>query len=108
MSETEQQAIDAGTTWFDAELFRGSPDWEKLHNFPQPRLSAQEKTFLEGPVEQVCSMVNDWHTTHEIADLSPEVWAFLKDNQFFAMLVLIQCRYTVPYLIMMRTDLLVN
>ncbi len=87
MSETEQQAIDAGTTWFDADLFRGSPDWTKLHNYPQPRLSAQEKAFLEGPVEQVCSMVNDWHTTHEIADLSPEVWEFLKDNQFFAMII---------------------
>ena len=87
MSETEQQAIDAGTTWFDAELFRGNPDWIKLHNYPQPRLSAQEKAFLDGPVEQVCSMVNDWHTTHEIADLSPEVWQFLKDNLFFAMII---------------------
>ena len=45
MSETEQQAIDAGTTWFDAELFRGNPDWTKLHNYPKPRLSAQEKAF---------------------------------------------------------------
>ena len=87
MSETEQQAIDAGTTWFDAELFRGNPDWTKLHNYPQPRLSAKEKAFLDGPVEQVCTMVNDWHTTHEIADLSPEVWQFLKDNQFFAMII---------------------
>ena len=87
MSETEQQAIDAGTTWFDAELFRGNPDWTKLHNYPQPRLSAQEKAFLDGPVEQVCAMVNDWHTTHEIADLSPEVWQFLKDKQFFAMII---------------------
>ncbi len=87
MSETEKQAIDAGTTWFDAELFRGNPDWTKLHNSPQPRLSAQEKAFLDGPVEQVCAMVNDWHTTHEIADLSPEVWQFLKDNQFFAMII---------------------
>ena len=87
MSETEKQAIDAGTTWFDAELFRGNPDWTKLHNYPQPRLSAQEKAFLDGPVEQVCAMVNDWHTTHEIADLSPEVWQFLKDNQFFAMII---------------------
>jgi acyl-CoA dehydrogenase len=87
MSETEQQAIDAGTTWFDAELFRGNPDWTKLHNYPQPRLSAQERAFLDGPVEQVCAMVNDWHTTHEIADLSPEVWQFLKDNQFFAMII---------------------
>ena len=82
MSETEQQAIDAGTTWFDAELFRGNPNWSKLHNYPQPRLSAQEKAFLEGPVEELCAMVDDWQTTHIIADLSPEVWQFLKDNKF--------------------------
>jgi len=87
MSETEQQAIDAGTTWFEAELFRGNPNWSKLHNYPQPRLSAQEKAFLEGPVEEVCAMVNDWQTTHELADLSPEVWQFLKDNKFFAMII---------------------
>ena len=87
MSETEQQAIDAGTTWFEAELFRGNPNWSRLHNYPQPRLSAQEKAFLEGPVEELCAMVDDWQTTHEIADLSPEVWQFLKDNKFFAMII---------------------
>jgi len=87
MSETEQQAIDAGSTWFEAELFRGNPDWKKLHNYPQPRLSAEEEAFINGPVEQVCAMMNDWHTTHEIADLSPEVWQFLKNNQFFAMII---------------------
>jgi len=87
MSETEQQAIDAGTTWFEAELFRGNPDWKKLHNYPQPRLSAEEESFLNGPVEQVCAMVNDWQISHELADLSPEIWQFLKDNQFFAMII---------------------
>ncbi|MDP7591915.1 MAG: acyl-CoA dehydrogenase FadE [Litorilituus sp.] len=87
MSETEQQAIDAGTTWFEAELFRGNPDWTKLHHLPQPRLSAEEKTFIDGPVEQVCTMMNDWHTTHVIADLPPKIWQFLKDNKFFAMII---------------------
>ncbi len=87
MSSTEQEAIDAGTTWFDADLFRGDPDWCKLHNLPRPRLSTNEQAFLDGPVEQVCAMVNDWHTTHVIADLSPEVWKFLKDNKFFAMII---------------------
>jgi len=87
MSTTEQEAIDAGTTWFDADLFRGDPDWKKLHNYPRPRLSTQEQAFLDGPVEEVCAMVNDWHTTHVIADLSPEVWRFLKDNKFFAMII---------------------
>jgi len=87
MSSTEQEAIDAGTTWFDADLFRGDPDWEKLHNYPRPRLSTQEQAFLEGPVEKVCSMTNDWHITHEIADLPPEIWQFLKENKFFAMII---------------------
>jgi len=87
MSTTEQEALDAGTTWFDAELFRGNPDWKKLHNYPKPRLSSEEQSFLDGPVDEVCAMVSDWHTTHEIADLSPEVWQFLKENKFFAMII---------------------
>lgn len=87
MSKTEQEAIDAGTTWFEADLFRGTPDWQKLHNYPKPRLSAEELAFLKGPVEQVCKMTDDWHTTHERADLSPDVWQFLKDNKFFAMII---------------------
>ncbi len=87
MSKTEQEAIDAGTTWFEADLFRGTPDWKKLHNYPRPRLSAEELAFLKGPVEQVCKMTNDWQTTHLLADLSPEVWQYLKDNKFFAMII---------------------
>jgi len=87
MSSTEQEAIEAGTTWFDADLFRGDPDWKKLHNYPIPRLSSQEQAFLEGPVEQVCAMVNDWHITHEIADLPAEIWQFLKENKFFALII---------------------
>ena len=87
MSKTEQEAIDAGTTWFDADLFRGTPDWAKLHKYPQPRLSKEEREFLDGPVEKVCQMVDDWHTTHEIADISPDVWQYLKDNKFFAMII---------------------
>ncbi|MGL1957444.1 MAG: acyl-CoA dehydrogenase FadE [Colwellia sp.] len=87
MSQTEQEAIDAGTTWFEAELFRGNPDWKRLHNYPQPRLSAIEQDFLDGPVEELCAMVDDWHITHEIADLPPEIWQFLKDNKFFAMII---------------------
>ncbi|SEL04129.1 acyl-CoA dehydrogenase [Colwellia chukchiensis] len=87
MSRTEKEAIDAGTTWFEAELFRGTPDWKKLHNYPKPTLSSEEQAFLDGPVEEVCRMTDDWQTTHELADLSPEVWQFLKDNKFFAMII---------------------
>lgn len=87
MSRTEKEAIDAGTTWFDADLFRGNPDWKKLHNFPKPRLSVEEQAFLEGPVEEVCRMVDEWDTTHERADLAPNIWQYLKDNKFFAMII---------------------
>ena len=87
MSKTEQEAIDAGTTWFEAELFRGSPDWKKLHNYETPRLSVEEQSFINGPVEEVCKMMNDWQTTHVDADLSSEVWQFLKDNKFFALII---------------------
>lgn len=87
LTRSETEAINASTSWFEADLFRGSPDWQKLHTFPPPRLSAQEQAFLDGPVEQLCAMVNDWHTSHERADLQPQIWQFLKDNKFFAMII---------------------
>ncbi|WP_333606812.1 acyl-CoA dehydrogenase FadE [Arsukibacterium sp.] len=87
MSTTEKEAIDAGTTWWEADLFRGNPDWHKMHNFPKPRLSAEEQAFLDGPVEELLAMVDDWHSTHERSDLAPEVYEYLKANGFFAMII---------------------
>ncbi|MEH8020243.1 acyl-CoA dehydrogenase FadE [Rheinheimera metallidurans] len=87
MSTTEKEAIDAGTTWWEADLFRGNPDWHKLHNIPAPRLSTEEQAFLDGPVEELLAMVDDWHITHERADLTPEVYQYLKDHGFFAMII---------------------
>ncbi|XOV78230.1 MAG: acyl-CoA dehydrogenase FadE [Aestuariibacter sp.] len=87
MSKTEQDAVDAGTVWWDGEIFSGQPDWEHLHNIPPARLSAEEQAFLDGPVETVCEMVEEWQVNHELADLPPEVWQYLKDNKFFAMII---------------------
>ncbi|TAA48663.1 acyl-CoA dehydrogenase FadE [Corallincola spongiicola] len=87
MSSTEKDAIEAGTVWWEGELFRGAPDWSKLHHYPAPRLSAEEQAFLDGPVEEVCRMTNDWEITHERADLPPEIWSFLKEHKFFAMII---------------------
>ena len=56
MSQTEKEAIDAGTVWWDADLFSGKPDWDKLLATPAPRLSAEEQAFLDGPVEELCEM----------------------------------------------------
>ena len=87
MSRTEQEAIDAGTTWWEGDLFQGKPDWQKLHNYPRPQLTAEEQAFLDGPVEEACRMANDFAITHELADLPPELWAYLKQHRFFAMII---------------------
>ena len=68
-------------------MFQGKPDWKKLHNYPQPRLTAEEQAFLDGPVEEACRMANDFQITHELADLPPELWAYLKEHRFFAMII---------------------
>ncbi|MEN5016617.1 acyl-CoA dehydrogenase FadE [Erwinia sp. Eh17-17] len=87
MSRTEKEAIDAGTTWWEGDLFRGTPDWKKLHAYPQPRLTPEEQAFIDGPVEEACRMANDFQITHEMADLPPELWAYLKQHRFFAMII---------------------
>jgi len=87
MSSTEKEAIEAGTTWWDADLFAGKPDWKKLHNYPTARLSAEEQAFLDGPVEEVCKMVNQHQVSHQLGDLPEEVWQYLKDHGFFAMII---------------------
>lgn len=87
ISATEQEAIDAGTVWWDGELFSGQPDWDKLLAFPKCGLKADEQAFLDNEVEQLCAMLDDWDITHRRADLPPEVWQFLKDKGFFGMIV---------------------
>ncbi|WP_153447514.1 acyl-CoA dehydrogenase FadE [Vibrio algicola] len=87
MSQTEKEAIDAGTVWWEAELFKGKPDWSKLTDIQAPQLSAEEQAFIDGPVNEVCRMTNDYEVTHELADLPPEVWQYLKDHKFFAMII---------------------
>src|SRR5688572_15305801 len=87
MSQTEKEAIDAGTVWWDGELFSGKPDWDKLLSTPQPRLSAEEQAFLDGPVEELCAMCDDWEITHERQDLPPHVWQFIKDKGFLGMII---------------------
>lgn len=87
MSETESIAIEAGDTWWDAALFSGNPDWAEFLRTPPARLSAEEQAFLDGPVEQVCRMTDDWQLRFELFDLPPEVWNFLKANRFFGMII---------------------
>ncbi len=87
LSATEQVALDAGTVGFEGELFSGKPDWSKLLAQPKPELSVEEQAFLDGPVEELCAMANDWQITHELADLPPEIWDYLKKHRFFGMII---------------------
>jgi acyl-CoA dehydrogenase len=87
MSQTEKEAIDAGTVWWDGDLFSGKPDWNKLLATPAPHLSNEEQAFLDGPVEELCAMCNDWEITHERQDLPAHVWQFIKDKGFLGMII---------------------
>jgi len=87
MSSTEREALEAGTVWWDGELFTGHPEWNKLLSAAAPKLSAEEQAFLDGPCEELCRMLDEWDITHRRADLSPEAWDFLKKKGFFAMII---------------------
>jgi len=87
MSATEKEALEAGTVWWDGELFTGAPRWQRLLAARAPALSAEEQAFLDGPCEQLCRMLDDWDITHRRADMPPEVWDFLTARGFFAMII---------------------
>ncbi len=87
VSDTEREALEAGSVWWDGELFSGRPDWDKLMSFPAPELSEEEQAFIDGPCEELCAMLDDWQVSHELADMPASVWAFIKKKKFFAMII---------------------
>jgi len=86
MSDTEREALESGTTWWDAELFSGRPKWKTLLDAPKPSLSADEQAFIDGPVEELCRMLDEWQIYND-QDLPPEVWDHLKKHRFFSMII---------------------
>ena len=86
ISETERQALDAGTVWVDGELFSGRPDFRKMLGEPYPGLDQRERAFLDGPVETLCSMVNEWELSRT-RELPEEVWRYLKEQRFFGLAI---------------------
>nr|WP_301288474.1 acyl-CoA dehydrogenase [Natronospira proteinivora] len=87
MSDTEREALEAGTVWWEGELFSGRPQWKELLKLPKSQLSEEEQAFLDGPVNELCGMLDEWRITHEWADLPPEAWRFIKEKGFFAMII---------------------
>jgi len=86
MSETERDAIDAGTVWWDGELFSGRPDWDKLLAYPKVQLTEEEQAFIDGPTEELCAMVSDWEIGQTM-DLPPAAWEHIKTHGFFALII---------------------
>ena len=86
VSDTEREALEAGTVWWDAELFSGKPDWNVFLAIAKPQLSEEEQAFIDGPVEQLCRMLNDWQINQQ-RDLPPEVWQYIKEQRLFGMII---------------------
>lgn len=87
MSDTEREALEAGTVSWEGDLFSGSPDFKSLLNAPSVKLSAAEQAFMDGPTETLCRMLDDWEITHQRTDMSPEIWAYIKEQGFLGMII---------------------
>ncbi|MBL4661219.1 MAG: acyl-CoA dehydrogenase [Alcanivoracaceae bacterium] len=87
LSETEKIALESGTVSWDGELFSGKPNFKKLHDIPAPQLSSEEQAFIDGPVSELCSMVNEHEINHEKGDMPEHVWQFIRDNGFIGMII---------------------
>jgi len=87
ISETEREALEAGTVGWDAELFSGKPDWSKLRRVAPITLTAGERAFLDGPTTELCKRLNDWRIRHELHDVPDDIWQFVCDNGFLGMLI---------------------
>ena len=87
LSATERAALEAGTIWWEGELFSGMPDWQKLASLPPPRLTEAEQAFLDGPTEELCGLVDEWKITHELHDMPEPVWQFIREKGFFSLII---------------------
>src|SRR5579862_3311412 len=87
ISDTEREALEAGHTWWEKELFSGTPQWNQLFQIPKPTLTQVEQDFLNNEVETVCSMLNDWDIVNKEKDLPQSVWEYLKNEKFFGLVI---------------------
>ncbi len=86
MSQTERDALEAGTVWWEGELFAGRPDWARLGSYPWPQLSAEEQAFLDNETDELCRMAKDWESAR-LQDMPAEVWDYIKAQGFLGMII---------------------
>lgn len=87
MSSTEKDAIEAGSVWWEADLFSGKPNWKRFADIPKPSLTEEEKQFIQTHVQTVCALVDDWQVSTQDFDLTPETWEYIKSNKFLGMII---------------------
>ncbi|RVU81448.1 acyl-CoA dehydrogenase [Leucothrix sargassi] len=87
LSDTEQQALEAGSTWWDAELFSGKPNFKHLRDISTQALTVEEQAYLDGPIEKLCARLDDWAITHETQGLPQEIWQQMKDDRLFGLVI---------------------
>ena len=87
VSDTESAALEAGTVGWDAELFSGTPDWQKLKDVPPIQLTAEERAFLDGPTTELCKMIDDWEIRHSEREIPERIWRFVSEHGFLGMLI---------------------
>ncbi len=87
MSQTESEALTAGNSWWDAQLFSGRPDWNVLHDLPPARLTVEEQAFIDNEVETLCGLLNHWDINQQRHDFPPQVWDFIKRHKFGGMII---------------------
>ncbi|ATO18186.1 acyl-CoA dehydrogenase [Acinetobacter sp. LoGeW2-3] len=86
ISSTEREALESGTSWWEKELFMGAPDWKIFNNYPYPKLSNEEQSFIDNEVETLCSMLDEWEI-HQQKELPAHIWQFIKDNGFLGLII---------------------
>ncbi|WP_428636994.1 acyl-CoA dehydrogenase [Shewanella sp.] len=87
LSDTEKEAMEAGDVWWEAELFRGKPNWDTLHSYGRPQLTEEEKAFIDEQVMTALTMIDDFNIVQERKDLPPELWDYFKKEGFFALII---------------------
>uniref|UniRef100_Q0HVE0 Acyl-coenzyme A dehydrogenase n=1 Tax=Shewanella sp. (strain MR-7) TaxID=60481 RepID=Q0HVE0_SHESR len=87
LSDTEREAMEAGDVWWEGELFRGNPNWNTLHSYGKPTLTAEEKDFIDNQVMTALKMIDDFDIVHNRKDLPPELWDYFKKEGFFALII---------------------
>ena len=87
LSSTEKEAMEAGSVWWDGELFSGSPDFTKLHQYPKPTLTEEEQSFIDNELETLLGMLDDYQIIKHDRDLPPQVWEYLRKERFFSLII---------------------